>query len=64
MATDERHNALSPEEQVRMEKRRNDVQAYSPPSWSSNYADPVSGQIVEVPMVEHASILHCVLVTI
>eukprot|EP00731_Ephydatia_muelleri_P028385 Em0020g29a len=40
-----------------MEKRRNDVQGYSPPSWSSNYADPVSGQIVEVPMVEHANIV-------
>ena len=61
MAADERHNTPSSEERARMEKRRNDVQGYSPPSWSSNYADPVSGQIVEVPMVEHASILRSVI---
>ena len=56
MAADDRYTALTPEDRARMEKRRNDVLEYMPPKWSSNYADPVSGQIVEIPMVEHASI--------
>ena len=48
---------LRPEEATRLEKRRKAVSEYQPPKWRSNYPDPVSGQYVEYPMVEHASIL-------
>ena len=48
---------LLPGEQSRLEKRRRDVLNYQPPKWRSNFPDPVSGQVVELPMVDHTSIL-------
>ena len=48
---------LRPDEAERLEKRRKAAREYEPPKWRSNHADLVSGQFVEVPMVEHASIL-------
>ena len=48
---------LRPDEAERLEKRRKAAREYEPPKWMSNHADPVSGQHVERPMVEHASIL-------
>ena len=47
---------LSPEEIGRLEKRRRDVKNYQPPKWRSNCVDDVSGEVIEQPMVEHASI--------
>ena len=47
---------LKPEERMRLEKRRKDVRDYEPPKWKSSRPDPVSGNIVERPMVPHASI--------
>ena len=47
---------LSPEEIERLEKRRRDVKDYKPPKWRSNCVDDVSGEVIEQPMVDHASI--------
>lgn len=49
---------LRPEERQRLEKRRQYVRDYEPPKWKSSQPDPVSGQLIERPMVPHASILH------
>ena len=49
---------LRPEEKLRLKKRRQDVKDYDPPKWTSSQPDPVSGQLIERPMVPHASILH------
>ena len=49
--------SLSPEEVERLKKRRRDVKNYNPPKWKSNCADDVSGELIEQPMVDHASIL-------
>ena len=38
-----------------MSKRREYVQNYKPPVWTSPSPDPVSGQVTEVPMVTRAS---------
>lgn len=61
MATGSNHPAdlftLRPEEVAILEKRRKAVREYDPPKWRSSYADPVSGQCAETPMVDHASIL-------
>ena len=38
-----------------MSKRREYVQNYKPPVWTSSSPDPVSGQFTEVPMVTRAS---------
>ena len=47
---------LSPEEKERLEKRRTDVKDYKPPKWRSHCVDDVSGEVIEQPMVDHASI--------
>ena len=49
---------LRPEERERLKKRRQYVKDYDPPKWRSSQPDPVSGQLIERPMVPHASILH------
>ena len=47
---------LRPEERKRLETRRQFVREYDPPKWTSSQPDPVSGQLIERPMVPHASI--------
>ena len=49
--------SLLPEERERLEKRRRSVLDYQPPKWRSNLMDDVSGDYIEQPMVDHASIL-------
>lgn len=41
-----------------MSKRREYVQNYKPPVWTSPSPDPVSGQLTEIPMVTRASIFN------
>ncbi|CAI8047349.1 hypothetical protein GBAR_LOCUS26165 [Geodia barretti] len=48
---------LRPEERERLKKRRQYVKDYDPPKWRSSQPDPVSGQLIERPMVPHANIV-------
>ncbi len=41
-----------------MTKRREYIMKYKPPRWKSSQPDPVSGDIIEVPMTSRASIHH------
>ena len=39
-----------------MHKRREFIKNYKPPKWKSSHPDPVSGDLLEVPMTSRASI--------
>ena len=39
-----------------MEKRRQYILTYTPPVWTSAKPDPVSGNVLQIPMVNKASI--------
>ena len=48
--------AVTTDERDIMRKRREYIKRYSPPKWRSSQPDPVSGEILEVPMTSRASI--------
>lgn len=51
------NHTLRPEEWTRLATRRNYIKNYETPKWKSSHMDDVSGEYIEHPMVDHASIL-------